>query len=236
MNLIYRKGFQISNGINILIPTVGEVIDQEDSYYELVQLLTAMPIDFMVQLDDIGVDFTTITDYDLFLMLFPGISGKDTRLIFGDLDLSRFERCINQETGMEVMYDMEDDILIDRLVQTQIANTLRKIHHLEKNIKKPGNEDAREYLLRRAREKAKRKRKRGGEESQLEQLITAMVNTEQFKYDYEGTKDLSIYQFNESVRQIMKKVDYDNRMYGIYAGTVDPKKLSQDELNWLTHK
>lgn len=48
--------------------------------------------------------------------------------------------------------------------------------------------------------------------------------------------ELSIYQFNESVRQIIKKIDYDNKMYGVYAGTVSAKDLSQDDLNWLTHK
>ena len=81
----------------------------------------------------------------------------------------------------------------------------------------------------------KRKNKRA-EESELESLIIAMVNTEQYKYDFEGTRELSIYQFNESVRQIIKKVDYDNRMYGIYTGTINPKELSPDDLNWLIHK
>ena len=73
------------------------------------------------------------------------------------------------------------------------------------------------------------------EDSQLESLIIAMVNTEQFKYDFEGTRELSIYQFNESVRQVIKKTDYDNRMYGIYTGTINPKELSQKDLNWLVN-
>ena len=90
-------------------------------------------------------------------------------------------------------------------------------------------------MLEKARKKMKRRQNRA-EDSQLESLIIAMVNTEQFKYDFEGTLELSIYQFNESVRQIIKKVDYDNRMYGIYAGTVSAKDLSPDDLNWLTHK
>ena len=72
--------------------------------------------------------------------------------------------------------------------------------------------------------------------SQIEQLIIAMVNTEQYKYDFEGTRELSIYQFNESVRQIIKKVEYDNRMVGVYTGNLNVKELSQEDLNWLTHK
>ena len=74
------------------------------------------------------------------------------------------------------------------------------------------------------------------EDSQLESLIIAMVSTEQFKYNFEEVKKLTIYQFNESVRQIIKKVEYDNRMHGIYSGTINAKDLNKDDLNWLTHK
>ena len=90
-------------------------------------------------------------------------------------------------------------------------------------------------MLERARKKMQRNKTRSTD-SQLEQLIVALVNTEEFKYDYESTRNLSIYQFNESVRQIIHKVDYNNRMHGVYAGTVDPKGFSHDELNWLIHK
>lgn len=233
--LLYGSSIPVTEQISITVPTVGDILDHEDDYYAMVSMLTAMPIDFMVQLDDMGVDFTTINDYELFLILFGTIREMDTRLIFGDLDLKRFELAKHIESGMPVIYDEEDDIVIDRVVQTKIATTLREIHHLEKDVRKPGNQEAKEYLLERARKKLKR-RKRRKEKSQLQQLIVAMVNTEQFKYDFRGVRDLTIYQFNESVRQIQHKIDYDNKMHGIYAGTVDPKKINQDDLNWLIHK
>lgn len=233
--LLYDGSIPITEQIGIVIPTVGDILDHEDDYYALVSMLTAMPIDFMVQLDDMGVDFSTINEYQLFLILFGTIREMDTKLIFGDLDLSRFELAKHIESGMPVIYDEADDIVIDRVVHTKIANTLREIHHLEKDVRKPGNEDAKEYMLERARKKLKRRKKRK-EKSQLQQMIVAMVNTEQFKYDFRGVRDLTIYQFNESVRQIQHKIDYDNKMHGIYAGTVDPKKINQDDLNWLIHK
>lgn len=233
--LLYGSSIPVTEQISITVPTVGDILDHEDDYYAMVSMLTAMPIDFMVQLDDMGVDFTTINDYELFLILFGTIREMDTRLIFGDLDLKRFELAKHIESGMPVIYDEADDIVIDRVVQTKIATTLREIHHLEKDVRKPGNQEAKEYLLERARKKLKR-RKRCKEKSQLQQLIVAMVNTEQFKYDFRGVRDLTIYQFNESVRQIQHKIDYDNKMHGIYAGTVDPKKINQDDLNWLIHK
>jgi hypothetical protein len=235
LNLLYQRQYKINDDVQIVIPTVGEIIDDEDAYYGLVSLLTAMPIDMMVPLSDAGVDFTKINDYELFLMLFSGIKTQDTHLVFGDLDLSKFELATNSNNDTVVLWNQETNVVIDRAIHGQIANTLRKIHHLEKNLRKPGNDEAKEYMIQRARDKQRRNRNRKTE-SQLESLIVAMVNSEQYKYDFEGTRELSIYQFNESVRQIINKVDYQNRMIGVYTGNIDSKHLSQDDLNWLTHK
>ena len=235
LNLLYQRQYKINDDVQIVIPTVGEIIDDEDAYYGLVSLLTAMPIDMMVPLSDAGVDFTKINDYELFLMLFSGIKTQDTHLVFGDLDLSKFELATNSNNDTVVLWNQKTDVVIDRAIHGQIANTLRKIHHLEKNLRKPGNDEAKEYMIQRARDKQRRNRNRKTE-SQLESLIVAMVNSEQYKYDFEGTRELSIYQFNESVRQIINKVDYQNRMIGVYTGNIDSKHLSQDDLNWLTHK
>ena len=235
LNLLYKHEFAISDRINIVVPTVGEIINDEDNYYNIVTLLTAMPIDFMLQLTDAGLDFTNMTAYDLFIIMFPALKSLDTHLVFGDLDLSKFDLQLSKQTGKPVLYDEENDITINRAIHEQIAVVLRNVHHLEKNRRKPANKEAKEYMLERARIKADRNKKRK-KESELEQLIVALVNTEQFKYNYETVKDISIYQFNQSVRQIIHKVDYDNRMIGVYAGTISTKKLSNDDLNWLKHK
>lgn len=235
LNLLYKQEYAINEHIKIQIPTVGEVLDNEDDYYTMVTMLTSMPIDMMVQLDDIGVDFTAINEYELFLILFNALKDKDTSLIFGELDLKPFKTAVNPQNNTVVLRNKETGVVIDRGIQGQIASVLRKIHNLKRNNRKPANKEAREYMLQRAREKMRRRSKRVND-SQLEELIVAMVNTEQFHYGFEGTRELSIYQFNESVRQVIKKIDYDNRMHGVYAGTVNAKELSQDDLNWLTHK
>lgn len=235
LNLLYKREYVINDFISVRIPTVGEVLDCEDEYYSIVSILTAMPIDMMVQLDDIGIDFTTINEWELFLLLFGTLKERNTSMVFGDLDLKSFQIAINPQNNNTIIKDDKTGARIDRAIHGQIASTLRKIHHLEKNIRKPANGEAKEYMIRRAREKMRRNSRRVTD-SQLEELIVALVNTEQYHYGFEGTRELSIYQFNESVRQVIKKIDYDNRMHGIYAGTVSAKDLSQDDLNWLTHK
>lgn len=232
---LYADKVDINDRIYIRIPSVGEVMSDEEGYYALVQILTAMPIDLMCQLDDYGIDFTTIDDYELFLLLFPGICSQNTNMIFGDLDLKQFKLATNEKNGTTVLYNSKDDIVIDRAIHDKIADILRTIHHLEKDTRKPGNKEAQKYMIDRAKKKLKRERDKV-RSSQLEPLIISMVNTEQYKYNFATTRDLSIYQFNESVRQIINKVDYDNRMHGVYAGTVSIKDLSQDDLNWIVHK
>lgn len=233
-NLLYRREYAVNDSIRIVIPTVGQILDDEDTYYDIVSIITAMPIDFMVQLDDMGIDFSTINEFDLFVMLFEELKKMDTRLVFKDLDLNEFELYVNNQTKKLVLYSQKSDIEIGRREHSLIASTLRKINSLEKNRKKPGNDDAKKYMIERTRMKMKRKPK--NTPSRLDQLIVAMVNTEQFKYNFESVKGITIYQFNECVKQIVNKVNYDNRMFGVYSGTVNAKELSQDELNWLVHK
>ncbi len=232
VNYLYKDSIAINDSIKIVIPTVGDIIKDEDEYYSLVSAFTAMPIDYMVQLYDSGYDFSEMNAFQLFLFLFPAILTKDTSLIFGDLDLKEFRFALSEQNGEPVLIDTKRDIVIDRAIHGQIATTLRKIHHLSRNNRKPGNEEARKYMLERARLKlARQKRKK--RESTLEPLIVAMVNTEQYKYDYQSTLGLSVYQFNESVRQIQRKIDFDNRMIGVYAGTVDVSKANPADLTWI---
>lgn len=233
-HLLYERELKVNDDISIVIPTVREVLEQEEEYYGLVSLITATPYDMMVQLDDLGIDFREISDYELFLLSFEAIKSADTHLIFGDLDTTGFERMVNTHNGTLVLTNKKTGLVIDMAIHYQICEALRAIHHLKKNIKHAGNVEAKDYLLERARKKLKRRRKKA-EASQLESLIIALVNTEQFPYKFDEVLDLTIYQFNESVLQVVKKIDFDNRMHGIYAGTISAKNMSQDSLNWMVH-
>lgn len=235
LNLLYKTSIPITDSISVVVPYVGDILEDEDNYNDLISSLTAMPIDMMVPLDDIGIDFTQINAYDLFVLMFRGLQKLDTKLVFGDLDISKFEIFEDTDTGKFRIECPETGVFIDRAIHAKIATTLRSLHHIEKNRRRPANQEAKEYMLRRAREKMAKHRDRK-ETSQLESLIIAMVNTEQFKYNYEQVKDMTIYQFNESVHQIIHKVDCEHKLNAVYAGTLNPNELGHNELNWLNHK
>lgn len=231
--LLYADRYQINDKIHVRIPTVGEVLENEDAYFEIVYSIVATPYDMMVQLDESGIDFTQITSFDLFCLLFGHLREMDTSLVFGDLDLTKFRTAVNNQNGNVVLRDEENDIVIDRAIHGQICACLRKLLNIPKTEKTPGNEEARIYMLEKARKKMKRKKRRKQQESQIEDLIIALVNTAEFPYDYMSVRDISIYQFYASLKQVTHKVKFDKTMIGVYAGTVPFDKLAMDERSWI---
>lgn len=232
-NLLYAQSIPINEQISIAVPTVGEIITHENEYYSGVSALIASPADYMVQLDDIGVDFSTLKPFDLFVILFKSFDESNFHLFFRDLNPTKFEMAVNMESGEVVLEDKDNGIIIDRGIHTHIRQILGDINNFEIKDKQPGNEAARKYMIERARIKQQRAKRRK-QPSHLEDLIISMVNTDQYKYNYDETQGLTIYQFNRSVRQVIKKINYDNTMIGCYAGTVKMSELSKEQLNWLS--
>lgn len=231
--LLYADRYNINDKIYVRIPTVGEVLENEDSYFEIVYSIVATPYDLMAQLDESGIDFTKITSFDLFCLLFGHLKEMDVSLVFGDLDLTKFKTVVNNQNGNFVLRDEENDIIIDRAIHGQICACLRKLLNIPKTEKTPGNEEARIYMLEKARKKMKRKKRQKQPDSQIEDLIVALVNTAEFPYNYESVKDISIYQFYASLKQVTHKVKFDKTMIGVYAGTVQFDKLDMDERSWI---
>lgn len=245
-SLLISNEITISDDIVIKIPSVGDILDDEEYYYRTVNQITASPYSMMVQLDDIGIDYTTMTDYLLFLMCAHSIFCKDLSLIFGDTFLSLQEilssNTISQEKKNKVLclvkkadnddpclYDSVDDILIDEYVYNKIADSLREINMLKKDSRKAGNDAAKEYLIKKNR-RYQQRHKNDKYKPFLENLVVALVNKQEFKYNYEETMDLSLYNFNRSLKQIKHVVNFDKTVTGIYAGTVDTAKITDKSI------
>lgn len=228
----------ITENIYIRIPTVGEILKDEQSYYSIISTLTATPFQYMVQLDDIGIDYTQVSEYELFMMLFPMYAKSDLSIVFGDLNTSDYNIYTDNSNSTNIVYSPTNgiDYKIDEFVYIQLSDMLRKINNIEKAKHKPGNEEAKRYLLEKERKRQKRNARKPYE-SYLEKLVIALVNRPEFKYNYEETMNLSIYKFNQSFKQIQTSITFDTTMIGVYAGTVDTSKMKDKScLSWIPIK
>lgn len=235
-SLLKLSSIDILPNLSIRIPTVGEILEDEQHYYSIISSLTATPFQYMVQLDDLGIDFTTVTDYQLFMMLFPSFVHSDMNILFGDIDLSDIVSGINPQNSAPILYSAKNNIIIDEYIYSQIVDTIRKINDIKKDNRKPGNNEAKEFRIKLERKKQKRNANKPYE-PYLEKLVIALVNRPEFKYNYETVNDLTIYQFNQNFEQIKTSINFDNTMIGVYAGTIDTSKLKDRScLSWLPIK
>lgn len=228
----------ITDTIYIKIPTVGEVLNNEQEYYSNISVMTSSPYTYMAQLDDMGIDFTEINDYQLFTIFFSIICHSDLSLIFGGLDTSDYIICKNEENDTIVAHSEKngDEYEIDELVYVKIAEVLRKINCITRDNRKPGNDTTKEYLIRKAKRKLKKNAKKPYE-PYLEKMIIALVNRPEFKYNYEEVMNMSLYKFNQSLKQVQLSVSFDKTMIGVYTGTVDTSKMTDKScLSWIPIK
>lgn len=235
-SLLRTNQYRINDAISIYVPSCGEIYDYgESEYYRIVQLLTSVPYDLMVQLDDIGVDFETISEYQLFLMMLESfvVQKTDLSIVFNHFDLLPSNIMTNSKIKNFMWVDSSGKSLIDQKQQIQICDTIRKIHFWKKTDKHVGNAETKKYLIERNRLKQKKAAKKKIP-SFLDENIIKMVNTEEFKYNYEQCMDLSIYKFNASLQQIPKKKNWEQTMNGAYFGTVDLSKINIEKIHWMS--
>jgi hypothetical protein len=235
-NLLKVNEYKVNDKISVHVPTVDEIFDFGDQkYYSTVQTLVATPFDLMVELDDIGIDYESITDYQLFVLMMESIAinEDDTTIFFGNLNLKNFQEAVNPKNGEKVLWDKNNDIVIDQMIALEICNAIRKIHFWEAPVGRAGNAEAKRYLIERKR-KTKQRLAKKPYKSFLESMIISLVNTEEFPYNYETVMGLSVYKLNASWRQIQKKKHWDQTMNGVYFGTVDKDKIDWEKISWLS--
>ena len=82
----------------------------------MVSSLTATPFQYMVPLDDMGIDSFKITDYELFKLVFPVYARSDLSLLFGDLKTDDFDVYLDPSSGTQILYSPFNRIAIDELL------------------------------------------------------------------------------------------------------------------------
>lgn len=232
---IYRgKDFFVKDGIIIHQCTLDEICDYgERDYWSMIYTLTSVGADMKFQLFDIGVDYTQIGDFELFYnLLCRGFINDKTRIIFGDLDFTKFQMYKKQDESI-TMYDAESNIEIDEYTYLLITDVLRKMHGLKRNDQLPANESTKQILIDDARDEYNMNKNKEYH-SQLKNMVSAMINSEGFKYNHDEVWNMKINAFMDSVRRISKIKNADLLLQSGYSGYgISLKDVSKQQIDWL---
>lgn len=235
---IYRgEDFVVSKHIVLHQVTLNEICDYgERDYYSMIYNLTATPQSLKVQLWDMGIDYTEITPYQLFhQLLYKMYSQEKTSIIFGDLDFSKFQLMQRKDDKSIFLYQEinGESIIIDEYTYNIIVDYLCKSHFIERDLKIPMTKSAKMILIEDAREEME-VNKNKEYHSTLKNLISAMINSEGFKYNHSQVWDMKINAFMDSVKRIGKIKNAQLLLQSGYSGFgVNLKEINSKQLDWL---
>ena len=229
--LYFGDDYVINDKIKLVQPTIGQVADYgEASYFAMVHTLTAIPSDMKSQLWDNGIDWCTLEDFELFVLLAPTMTPDKTGIIFGDLDFSKMRPYQHPQNDEIVLADKESGIVIDKLIYIRMMTFLRKLHNITPKPEKAKGKRAKQAMIdedRRNREFNKDKPFR----SYLLPLISAIKVKQGYTRDY--VRNMGLYEFFDDVSRAQVIDSANHLLNGVYCGMADLSKVDKKDFNWM---
>lgn len=230
LSLYFGEPYRINDYITISLPKVGDVVRYgEREYYHMVQTITAIPSDMKSQLWDMGLDWTSLTDFQLFMMMAPTLPKSKTKIIFGDLDFQAMRPFENKVNDTIVLRNPETGEVIDELAYGKIAAYLCTAHGFKKKVEKAANEFTKKFMIEEDRQKIKHNSKQPYK-SFLRQIISAVKCRMGYSLDY--IKNMGLYELTDDLDRLNIIVQSDALLKGSYSGMVDTSKIPKKNFDW----
>ena len=251
LKMYFGEDYWVTDKICIHQPKIGDILNYGDSkFYAVVSTLCANPTSFRVQLWHSGVDWNEMSDFELFTNLIKGFAPKETSLLFGDLNLSWFNKFHDNEKDCDILIylprdeegnlipieSLDDAIIIDELLYLKIISYIRDMFDIHPKVEHAKNKATKKAIIWEDEMNAQNEKNKGGNSNKsfLLPLVSSLVNHPGFKYKTNELKDLGIYQFMDSVKRLQTYESVTALMKGMYSGFLDTSKLNmKKDLNWM---
>lgn len=231
--LIDGGNYKVNQYITIYIPYIYEIVDfGEEQYFNLLNIFTRKPYDIAVELFDNGIDYQSITEWDLFFQIAPKIPIELSCIIFGKINFQDFTQCVNKENGLKILVNRVDpSFKIDEVLFNRIVSYLRYYHFISEKVEYDiGNSMAKKFLIDRMRRKQKKLLKdyqsgRRKKQSLISNMIKYCITNYVLPYDLTIIKNIRLDELYEFYYLIIYNKERDNLIFGIYNGSIDTSKI-----------
>ena len=231
LQLYFGDDYVINDYITISQPSIGQVVDYgESSYFSTIYPITAIPSDMKAPLWDMGIDWTELDDFELFIMLSQTLTLDKTSLLFGELDFSQLKPYPNKVNGDIVLANKETGVIIDKMIYLRIVSYLRKLHNITPKIERAANEMTKKVLIEEDRNKI-----RLNQEKPFKSYLLPLISAVKVKQGYtkEYVRNMGLYEFFDDIARMSLINNADHLLSAAYAGTIDMKKLNKQDFNWM---
>jgi hypothetical protein len=231
LQLYIGDDFIINDYIKVLQPTIRQIAEfGERDFFSVVHTITAIPSDMKSNLDDMGLDWVEVEDFELFMMLAQTLPPDKTSILFGDLDFTKLRPFRNNQNGDIVLADKESGIIIDKMIYLRIVEYLRKAFNIKPKVEKPANKMTRKVLI-----EEDRKNKEIGRDKPFKSYLLPLISSVKVKQGYtkEYVLNMGYVEFMNDVARLQVINNADHLLSACYAGTIDMQKINKSELNWM---
>lgn len=234
----YRKQDFMIGKWRVHQPTLGDVEELgEELYWSIVCSFVGTAYDERLYLWSKGIDFNSMTDFQVFVMRIEEGAIYPIDLFFPDIHIQNYHTFYDPETENILLIDDQNKIVITEDDYTTLTDFLRSLHGLPKNSIKDGNEATKKWRLDYELRQIEKKIQRGIVDefhSILQPCVSALTNMAGFKYSWHTVWDLPIGVFYDALRRTQAIKISEQLMTGLYSGSIDYKTMKhKDDLNWL---
>lgn len=245
--LVYRgKDIKLTDSVTVKIPTLEDIaVFGEKDYFSAVYTYTSVGADLKWQLWDMGIDYTKIDDYDLFIKLISQIFATDKQgedgetksrinpvsLLLKDIDFKDMELYKYNENDI-VLYDKVKDIVFGRTAYLKSVELIRKIHGLKRNNERPGNERTKMDMIQDARDETA-----AAKNKPYKSALLSLISTLEVKCGQNGDEriwNMPVSMFFYNIRRMGVIQDAECLLHGAYSGFASLKGVDKKRLNMFS--
>jgi len=179
---------------------------------------------------------TDLNDIDNFEVIY-GLCNYDEQFkdnYFNMLELFSKET-INLSDGFFYFGDLKENRIINKDNFDEIIKIIKRINFVKEQKKEedynPGNEEARKFI-----EEIKKKKELYAKLNKNSNSVTLYSISSSIAWKshigINSIRELTVYQLYDAYYRLGLIDNYDKTMHGIYAGTIDGKKIKLEEIDW----
>lgn len=257
--LMLRSGrdLVLTSEVTVCHPTVDTILNInngflcEDYYWAYVFTILSDPYDFMVYLDDNGIDYEKTSAFDVFILRWNDaqkdyMDHKEDYQQMGSSPLSLFSASLSFFFGDRDFYitKIGDQLVIGDKgnpnwfltketfdLATQFISKCNCI--VRDDQIKPANHGAKKILIEDRRDEEKKRKYSKDTNKKVERIADALATIDAGLGMLNSYDNLSIYRLLSTAQSVQKRIVVQAILNGIYTGMLKADKMSEKELRWV---
>lgn len=257
--MMLRSGRDLELSPDVLVrhPKVSHILEINNSfmceeyYWTYVFSVLSDPYDFMVYLDDNGIDYEKVSAFDVFMLRWNDAQKDqfENREMYQKLGTSPFMMlnsalsfffgsrrfCIKKIAGQFVLADADNEQWMMTKEGFDLAiEFITKINCIERDDKiKPATPGAKRVLIDDKRREEKKRARKQTKEEKVERIAESMATIDAGVGLIDSYDNLPVYRLLSTAHSVQKRIVVQSMFNGIYTGMLKADDIPEKSLRWV---